>query len=456
MSTRFARLVRFAVGVALCLAAAALLAGALVIAPHRALAITSPRPAVAPHRALAITPARASATRRPRLNVSGAILIEQRTGQLLYGVNPGRRLPIASTTKLMTALVTLERIRRLGRMFTAPNYRSAPADSQIGLIPGERMSVSDLLLALLLPSADDAAQDLAYNVGHGSVVRFIRMMNARARELGLTHTHYSTPIGFDTPGNYSSASDLVKLASFLLRHHTFFRHAVASPRAVLRSGNYVRVVSNTNDLVGRVRWVNGVKSGHTLDAGYVLVGSGTRSGMTLLSAVLGTSSQSARDAATLAVLSYGFASFVLATPVKAGSVAARVSVRDRPGVRAEVIAASTVTRVIRRGTRLSTRIRLPNELAGPLRRHAILGTLVLLGDGRPIARVQLLLANALAAVSPLTLTARFITRPTTLVWLALAICLVLGVTARRRWRIREQRGKGPSQHDNHRHAQRSA
>ena len=79
----------------------------------------------------------------------------------------------------------------------------------MGLVPGERMTVHDLLLAMMLPSADDAAEDLAYNVGDGSVARFVAMMNAEARRLGLRDTHYTTPIGLDTPGNYSSAGDLV-------------------------------------------------------------------------------------------------------------------------------------------------------------------------------------------------------------------------------------------------------
>ena len=89
------------------------------------------------------------------------------------------------------------------------------------------MTVHDLLMALMLPSADDAAEDLAYNVGDGSVARFIAMMNARARQLGLTHTHYSTPIGLDTPGNYSSAYDLVKLADYELDAQPFFARIVA-------------------------------------------------------------------------------------------------------------------------------------------------------------------------------------------------------------------------------------
>ena len=131
---------------------------------------------------------------------SAAALYAPATHQLLYGVNAQRRVAIASTTKLMTALVVLQHVHRLSTMFTQNDYTSAAVDSQIGLAPGERMSVHDLLLALMLPSADDAAEDLAFNVGHGSVARFVGMMNAEARMLGLRHTHYTTPIGLDTPG----------------------------------------------------------------------------------------------------------------------------------------------------------------------------------------------------------------------------------------------------------------
>ena len=157
----------------------------------------------------------ASRRRRPGAGARAATLIEAGSGEQLYGRNANSRQAIASATKLMTALITLEHALGLATVH-AVRYRSAAADSQIGLVPGERMSVHDLLLALMLPSADDAAEDLAFNVGRGSVASFVGMMNARARQLGLVHTHYSTPIGLDTPGNYSSASDLVKLARFLI------------------------------------------------------------------------------------------------------------------------------------------------------------------------------------------------------------------------------------------------
>jgi serine-type D-Ala-D-Ala carboxypeptidase (penicillin-binding protein 5/6) len=380
-----------------------------------------------------ILPGRARAMSPPRLAVRAAILIDPSTGQELYRDNADQELPIASATKLMTALLTLEHAR-LDEVFTQSDYMPAAADSQIGLVPGERMSVHDLLLALLVPSADDAAEDLAYNIGHHSVARFIGMMNARARELGLTQTHYSTPAGLDTPGNYSSASDLVKLASFLLARYPFFARVVALPSAVLHTGDHVRYVVSTNDLLGKVSWIDGVKTGHTLDAGYVLVGSGHRDGMTLISAVLGTSSEAARDANTLALLDYGFANFHVVAPVHAGSVRARLAVRYRPGVRADVIAAGTFRRVLPRSTRLSTRVEVPRELAGPLRDHAVVGTLLVLGNGRTMARIPLVLARALPAVSPLTIAAGFITQPLILVLLVLVLGVVVAFIARRRER----------------------
>ena len=390
--------------------------------------------------AVVCTPSPAKAA-GPSLSVRAAALIEENTGQQLYGSYQGGELAIASTTKLMTALLTMEHVHDYNKtIFTQNNYYAASVDSQIGLVPGERMSVHDLLLALLLPSADDAAEDLAYNVGRGSVGRFVAWMNYRARQLHLGHTHYSTPIGLDTPGNYSCASDLVKLARFLLTHHPWFRRAVASTGATLYTGNYVRRIVNRNDLVGRIPWINGVKTGHTSDAGYVLVGSGTQHGMTLISAVLGTSSEASRDDNTVNLLEYGFANFHLVHPIHAGEVVARLPVKDQPSMRAAVVAATSFASVVPRRPALRIRLELPKRLTGPMRRHAVVGTAVILVGHRPIARIRLLLAHALPAVSPLTLAERFITRPITLLSLGVLLVAVL-VTAGFWWaRVRGRRG----------------
>lgn len=386
---------------------------------------------------LTVAPAPAAAHPPPHLTATGAALIEESTGKQLYGPAANRELPIASTTKLMTALLTLEHVHRLSTVFTQNDYYPAAADSQIGLVPGERMSVHDLLLALLLPSADDAAEDLAYNVGHQSVGYFVGMMNARARQLGLNHTHYSNPIGLDAPpGNYSSASDLVKLASYVLQNSTFFRRVVALPRAVLLTGSHIRVVTNKNDLVGRVPWINGVKTGHTLDAGYVLVGSGTRGGMTLISAVLGADSRTSSEVGTLALLDYGFDNYALRTPVTAGAVVARVPVSGQTGKYGALVSAKSYVSVFPRSVRVHTLVNAPRTLTGPLPRHAALGTLVVFAGARRVASVPLVLAYALPAPPAV---ASALLPPATLFWLVALFGLVVGATVFWRLRLRGRR-----------------
>jgi serine-type D-Ala-D-Ala carboxypeptidase (penicillin-binding protein 5/6) len=333
----------------------------------------------------------------PALGARAAALIEASSGQELYGVDQNAELAIASTTKLMTALVTLHHAR-LRDVFTDPDFIPAAEDSQIHLEPGERMSVHDLLIAMMLPSADDAAEDLAYNVGHGSVAHFVAMMNARARELHLTHTHYTTPIGLDTPGNYSSAHDLVTLARYLMRSEPFVRAVVSKKSAVLRTGKYVRHVTNLNELVDRYSWVNGVKTGHTLQAGYVLVASGSRNGMTLIGVVLGTSSEAARDASALSLLNYGFANFGMRTPVHAGEVLARPLIKDRTGRRARLIAVSSYTHVFPHSARLRVRVRAPAQLVGPLPAHAVVGSAVVMAGAHVQARIPLELATGLPRI----------------------------------------------------------
>jgi D-alanyl-D-alanine carboxypeptidase (penicillin-binding protein 5/6) len=419
----------------ICLCAVAVLVLALATAALAAPPAKRPPPPASPTSGIAALPAVGSPTTRPALSARAAILLEESTGQVLYASNAETELAIASATKLMTALLTIEHVPRLSAMFTAPNYYAAAGDSQIRLVPGERMSVHDLLLALLVPSADDAAEDLAYNVGGRSVARFVAMMNARARALGLTHTHYSTPSGLDTAGNYSTATDLVKLSVYLIEHHPWLKHVFSLPHALLRTGSHRRYVVSTDTLLSEIPWVNGIKTGHTSAAGYVLVGSGTRAGVTLVSAVLGAGSQASRDSNTLALLGYGFSNFALEHPVVAGTVVARPTVSNSPGVRVPVLAAGGVSEVVARNARLSTRVDIPGQLAGPLRDHAVVGSVVVSDGRRVVARVPVELSRALPAISELTIIGRFLTRTSTLILLVLLIGGA-SVLARRRWGAR--------------------
>jgi D-alanyl-D-alanine carboxypeptidase (penicillin-binding protein 5/6) len=296
----------------------------------------------------------------------------------------------------MTALITLEQTK-LSRVMTTVRYHGAPAESVIGLRAGERLSVADLLRGLLLASANDAAATLAARVS-GSERAFVALMNRRARELGLTHTHYANAIGLDAPGNYSSAEDLVKL-TLILRRNAFFRAVTDLPRATLRSGAHERTVLNRNLLVRSVPEVNGVKTGHTSRAGYILVTSASKGGVTVISVVLDEPSEAARDSDSLALVRYGLQRYHRVTAVRRAHDYANVKLAHRDQ-RVALVSAATVVRTARRGERITTRLLgVPTELDGPLPAGARVGTLEVRWRGKTIARVPLVTRNAVAEAS---------------------------------------------------------
>ncbi|MFP5362822.1 MAG: D-alanyl-D-alanine carboxypeptidase family protein [Thermoleophilia bacterium] len=334
----------------------------------------------------------------PRLQgAKAAIVMEASTGDVLLARNADQRRQIASTTKLMTVLVALQRTD-LDDIFSAADYDALPIESQIGLRPGERMSVRDLLRATLLPSANDAAAAIAVGT-MGSTEAFVAEMNRRARALDLDQTSFANPVGLDDEGNHSSARDLARLA-IVLRRNEFFRRTVDLPAAVLRSGARKRTVVNRNALVRRVDAVDGVKTGHTRRAGYVLVGSATRDGVTVVSVVLGEPSERARDADSLALLRYGLSRYDARTVMPQGRVLGRVGLRYRGQEAIDVIAGATVKRVLRTGTRTSVTIRgLPETVDGPLPRGTRVGTATIRSGEEVLGRVPVVTARPVAEAS---------------------------------------------------------
>jgi D-alanyl-D-alanine carboxypeptidase (penicillin-binding protein 5/6) len=378
---------------------------------------------------------------QPRLpNAAAAIVVDASDGAPIYSKDPDERRAIASTTKLMTALLALEQTTP-GEVFTAPAYHALAAESTINLRAGEGMRVHDLLRALLLESANDAAATLAQGIA-GSRDAFVEEMNRRAAQLGLSETHYANPIGLDQHGNYSSAHDLARLGMRLLGDRRFAR-IVDMPEAVLRSGARRRVIDNRNDLVAKYPFVDGIKTGHTLDAGYVLVGAAHgRSGQRVVSVVLGEPSEAARDRDTLALLRYGLSRFHQLRALDARRVAARVKIKDRGG-RAALVPARSVTLSVRQGQRLSRRIEAPRTLDGPLPARRRVGRVVLLLDGRPVRSVTLLTAERVPGAGTLRGLVSDLGVPLTLlVLLGILGAAILGVLRIRvRLRIVREEGK---------------
>jgi D-alanyl-D-alanine carboxypeptidase (penicillin-binding protein 5/6) len=383
-------------------------------------------------------PALAKLQPSPSLSAPSAAVFETSTGQPVFGRAAGQRRLIASTTKMMTALLTVSSVR-LDRVCTAPPYAAGPLETQIGLRGGERMRVRDLLRAVLLPSANDAAATLAVCVA-GSRSTFVARMNARARQLGLDHTHFSTPIGLDDAGNYSTAADLARLA-IAARGNAFLRQTMNMRSAVLGSGDHQRTVINRNTLVQEVPWVDGVKTGHTNAAGYILVASGTHAGTTFVATVLGDPSEGARNADALALLKWAFASFRVANPVTAGAVYAHPAVKHRPDEHVDVVATRDVRELLRRDVRVRLVIDVPRELEGPLPRRAVVGSATVRANGHAIARVPLVTRTPVPEVGLLEQAGRALDGPGSLIAIVAllggaAILLVRARGARRRERRR--------------------
>jgi serine-type D-Ala-D-Ala carboxypeptidase (penicillin-binding protein 5/6) len=380
--------------------------------------------------ALAVAaPARAAG---PAITAPSAIVVDATSGTSAYEKNADQRRPIASTTKLMTALLVLENAK-LGDVYTAPRYRGLPAESKINLHAGERLTVADLLRGLLVYSANDAAETLAEGMS-GSKASFVRQMNRRAVELGLTNTHYANPIGLDETGNYSSARDLAKLV-IALRKFPFFRRTVDSPVVTLRTGDRPRTLSNRNLLVRRFNWIDGVKTGHTLQAGYVLVASGSRRGVPLISVALGTPSEDARDTDSLKLLAYGLTKFKRRLAIRRGQELARVPIRYRPGATLSLVAKRSVRRVVPKGPtgRIDKVLRgVPDEVDGPIRRGDRIAGVDLMLNGRRLTTVSLVAASDVEEASAARRVQDWLTGPWTLAIIGVALVAAVVITRMRR------------------------
>jgi D-alanyl-D-alanine carboxypeptidase (penicillin-binding protein 5/6) len=315
--------------------------------------------------------------------------VDARDGHVFLSKAAAERRSIASTTKLMTALLALERAQPR-EVFTAPRYDALPVESKIDLRAGERMTVADLLEALLLESANDAAVAIAEGVS-GSREAFVAAMNERAAALGLEDTSYANPIGLDDPANYSTAADLAALTRMLMRRPRFAR-IVDMPSAELESGARPRLVQNRNSLVAAYPFVDGVKTGYTGMAGNVLVGAASGGGARVISVVMGEPTESTRDADTLALLRYGLSRYTRRRALDEGRVVASPEIKYRDEL-APLLPATGLNVTVRRGQRVRRVIDVPDEVEGPLEAGERVGSVAVFRGDELVRRVPLVTAG---------------------------------------------------------------
>jgi len=297
--------------------------------------------------------------------------------------------PMASITKLMTVLVALEHARP-DELVTVPRAATGIGESTLFLRPGERVTVRDLALGALVPSANDAAMALALYVGNGSVERFVALMNAKAEQLGLGDTHYVNPHGLDQPGHVSSARDSARLLRAALAV-PFIRRAARLTRVETAGRN----VASTDDVLGLEPRIVGAKTGHTDGAGWSQTAAARANGVTVYAAVLGSPSRSARNADLLALLRWSLAQYRRVATVTAGrTYAVARAPYGRPGVR--LVALRSEAHTVRVGRPLVERVVAAPSVSVPLARHARLGEVRVYDGDRLIAREPLVAATAVA------------------------------------------------------------
>jgi D-alanyl-D-alanine carboxypeptidase (penicillin-binding protein 5/6) len=332
----------------------------------------------------------------PAVNAPSAAVIETTTGTVIYAKNADQVRGMASTTKLMTALVALDR-RPLDSLLTATNYRPSAAETRLGLHAGERMTLADLVRAMMLPSANDAAQTVAVRTA-GSVPRFVALMNARARQEGLRHTHFANPVGLDAPTHRTTAVELAQIG--VLAHDNPFLRATVKRRTItLTSGDVPRTIVNRNRTLGTrlpgAGVVDGMKTGHTNKAGYALVGSATRGGVTVVSAVLGDPSEAARDADTVRLLRWASTLFQRKTLVRKGTKFGVVPVEHGKASSATLVIGQTLQRVVPRGAAVTLKATgVPTSVDAPVSAGTTAGGVQVIVGGKLVATVPLRLGQS--------------------------------------------------------------
>lgn len=248
----------------------------------------------------------ATPSEEPIINARYAIIYDRNTKQVMWGKKENEKVPMASTTKIMTAIVVLEN-SNLKDEVTISKKAAGVGGSRLKISSGDKITVKDLLYGLMLRSGNDAAVALAEYVG-GSVEGFSVLMNNKAKELGLKNTNFVTPHGLDNENHYTTAYELAYLTDYALNNETFSKIVNTKSITIIINGN-PRNIYNTNELLGNLNGVNGVKTGFTNGAGRCLVTSCTRNNNQIIIVVLGCDTKKQRTSDSTKLIEYAFKNF---------------------------------------------------------------------------------------------------------------------------------------------------
>lgn len=326
-------------------------------------------------------------TQAPDLDARAWTLMDIRSGEFLAGENGEKRLPMASTTKIMLALVTLEEANLEEEVVISQDAASyaVPLYSNVGLFAGDTLSVRELLMASMISSGDDAAYALAEHLGDGSVARFVEKMNRTAEDLGLANTHFENPVGFDDKKQYSSARDLASMTRRALQYPEF-REIVSTTETTISTQDRIIPLINTNELLFAYASATGVKTGTTPAAGSSLVASAAFEDESYITVVL-NDEQRFEDAAVM--LDYGFAVYDRRDLVSDGEKYSSVDVPYRRDEKIDLVAAKSVSGLVDESPEVKRRVEVNEELPASARTGTKLGKIIVSVDGKRVGESAL-------------------------------------------------------------------
>ncbi len=321
------------------------------------------------------------------ISAHNAITLDAQTGRVLYEKNPDTRGLIASTTKIMTALIVCEQCNVLDRM-RIPKEAVGIEGSSMYLHEGEVLTVQELLYGLMLRSGNDAAVALAIYCG-GTVEGFVELMNDKARLLGLANTHFENPNGLDSPGHYSTARDLAVLTAYAMKDPIFAK--TVSTKSVTAGE---RVLQNHNKLLWRMEGADGVKTGFTKAAGRILVSSAVRQGRRLITVTMNAPDDWNDH---IALMDTGFADFTVQELLQEGSCMGRLPVVSGRTDSVELLTESGFCYALRPEERVELVVRTPQFVYAPVAKGQTAGAVYICVDGSAVGKIPLLFADTVEA-----------------------------------------------------------
>jgi len=327
----------------------------------------------------------------PSLVGEAAILMDVQTGKILYEKNSHTRMEPASTTKIMTAILALEK-GNLSDIVTATGNPRLAEGTRIYLEEGEQLTLEEMLYAMLLNSANDAAIAIAEHIA-GDVPSFVEMMNQKAREIGAKNTTFVNPNGLTEEGHLTTAEDLALIARYALNNIPKFREIISTKQKTIPwpGKEWDRLLVNTNKLLDKYEYADGVKTGYTTSAGHTLVSSATRDGWQLLAVVLKSDSNNIwKD--SIALLEYGFAYFQPIKIIEKEQEVGSIEVKYGDMVSTET-QEEFYTVVEKDGPPVTTKPIYKPDIKAPVEKGEVLGDLEIYIGAEKIGSVPILAKN---------------------------------------------------------------